>query len=333
MLRRLIGLASLVVVALGVAGHTHAQEHWKLGSIMRPPSFGAALDAEFRQAIGKASGGKLVVEHQFVANEQEMVQQVVRGRLHMGATSAFGAGVTIPDATVVSLPYVWSSEAQRRYVTDKYVFPQLKKMFAQKGLLLLAIHEAGYNGVFCKFACNTPASIKGVKARVSPAAASRIFWQSLGANGVSLPLSELWPGLEQNLVRAADLPFPFYSVTPGAQSAPHFVATHHLHHPWMYFANKRAWDRLSAGTRKAILAGLPDPNSVRDRWFEDEAKKLKAFAAKGGKVYLLSDAQRAEWQKLVEPTLLKWVKRLSPGSKKLFEEIQKGKREFAAMKK
>jgi TRAP-type C4-dicarboxylate transport system substrate-binding protein len=89
---------------------------------MQPPSFGATLDDDFLQAIAKASGGKLTAERQFVANEQEMVQQVVRGRLQMGATSAFGAGVTVPDATVVSLPYVWSSDAERRYVTDKFAF-------------------------------------------------------------------------------------------------------------------------------------------------------------------------------------------------------------------
>lgn len=332
MLRRWIGLAFLFAATHGLASHVSAQEQWKLGSLMQAPSFGALLDQEFLQAVNSAAGGKLVVEHQFVANEQEMVQQVVRGRLQMGATSAFGAGVTIPDATVVSLPYVWSSEAERRYVTDKFVFPVLKKLFAEKGLELLAIHEAGYNGVFCKFACDSTASIKGVKVRVSPAAASKIFWQSLGANGVSLPISELWPGLEQNLVLAADLPFPFYSVTPGAQSAPHFVMTQHLHHPWMYFANKAAWDALPEAARKSMVGGLPDPNSVRDRWFAEERKKLDAFSAKGGKVYVLSDAQRAEWQKLVEPALLEWVKGLSPAAKELFEQIQVGKKEFASKK-
>jgi TRAP-type C4-dicarboxylate transport system substrate-binding protein len=148
----------------------------------------------------------------------------------------------------------------------------------------LAIHEAGYNGVFCKIACNTPASIKGIKARVSPTAASRMFWQSLGANAVSLPINELWPGLEPNLVVAADLPFPFYSTTPGAQSAPHFVMTQHLHHPWMYFVNKAAWDALSEDVRKTVLAGLPESNAVRDRWFADERERVGAFVAKGGKI-------------------------------------------------
>jgi TRAP-type C4-dicarboxylate transport system substrate-binding protein len=101
----------------------------------------------------------------------------------------------------------------------------------------------------------------------------------------------------------------------------------------MYFANKAAWDALPQDVRKAVIAGLPDANAVRDRWFEDERKKVDAFAAKGGKIYLLSDAQRAEWQKLVEPALVDYVKGLSPGARDLFGEIQKGKKQFAEAKK
>jgi TRAP-type C4-dicarboxylate transport system substrate-binding protein len=323
-------IAVLAAVAFG--GPAAAQEQWKLGSVMQPPAFGASLDEALLATIAKSSGGKIVAERQFVGNEQEMVQQVTRGRLQMGATSAFGAGVAVPDGTAISLPYLWSSDAERRYVTDRHAFPVLKRLYAEKGLELLAIHEAGYNGVFCKMPCASPANIKGIKARVSPAPSSKMFWQSLGANGVQLPLSELWPGLEQNLVVAGDLPFPFYQTTPGAQSAPHFVVTQHLHHPWIYFVNRQAWEAIPQDVRAAIVKGLPDANDVRNRWFADEKSKIDAFAAKGGKIYLLTDAQRAEWQRLVEPGLPELLKTMGPGARELFDAIQKGKKEYAARK-
>ena len=325
-------LVLLAAAASWLCGQALAQEQWKLGTVMQPPAFGAVLDDEFMASIGKSSGGKISVERQFIGNEQEMVQQVVRGRLQMGVTSAVGAGVAVPDGTAMSLPYLWSSDAERTYVTDRHAFPILKKMFAEKGLELLAIHEAGYNGVFCKMPCASPANIKGIKARVSPAPSSKMFWQSLGANGVQLPLSELWPGLEQNLVAAGDLPFPFYQTTPAGQSAPHFVTTQHLHHPWLYFVNRAAWETIPQATRQAIVAGLPEANGVRSRWFADEKKKIEAFVAKGGRIYVLNDAQRAEWQKLVEPNLPELVKGMGPGARELFDAIQKGKKEFAARK-
>lgn len=329
--RRTVLLAAALAMGL-VSGVVSAEERWKLGSVMQPPALGATLDDEFGAALSAGSAGKVVIERQFVGNEQEMVQQVVRGRLQMGVTSAFGLGVAVPDGTVMSLPYIWSSDAERRFVTDNHALPVLKKLYAAKGLEILALHEAGYNGVFCKTDCSSPAAIKGMKARVSPNIAAKTFWGALGANGVQLPLSELWPGLEQNLVLAGDLPFPFYATTPGAQSAPNFVATQHLHHPWIYFANKATWDALPADTRKAMLAALPDANKVRDRWFADEDSKIGAFTAKGGKMIRLTDAQRAEWQKTVAPTLPPLIDSLGGGAKELYQAIEAGKAEFAKRK-
>lgn len=329
---------SVTALAVGVAISAFAiqtataQESWKLATVMQHPAFGATLDDEFAASITKSAGGKVVIEHQFVGNEQEMVSQVIRGRLEMGGTSAFGTSVAVPNATVMSVPNIWDSDAQRRFVTDKYAFPILAKQFEEKGLILLAVHEAGYNGVFCKMNCSDPASLKGQKARVSPAAASKMFWAALHANGVTLPISELWPGLEQNLVVAGDLPFAFYMTTPGAQSAPHFVITQHLHHPWLYFANKLAWEKIDSATRQKIVAGLPDSNSVRDRWFADEKAKMKDFLSKSGKVYELNDAQKAQWQGLVKPHVDAFVNKLGPSAMELYKAIEMGKEEFKKQK-
>lgn len=329
---------SVTALAVGVALSVFAiqtataQESWKLATLMQHPAFGATLDDEFAASITKSAGGKLVIERQFVGNEQEMVSQVVRGRLEMGGTSAFGSSVAVPNATVMSVPNIWDSDAQRRFVTDKYAFPVLAKQFDEKGLVLLAVHEAGYNGVFCKMNCSDPTSLKGQKARVSPAAASKMFWSALHTNGVTLPISELWPGLEQNLVVAGDLPFAFYMTTPGAQSAPHFVVTQHLHHPWLYFANKAAWEKIDSATRQKIVAGLPDSNAVRDRWFADEKAKMKDFLSKNGKVYELTGAQKAQWQGLVKPHVDAFVDKLGPGAMELYKAIEKGKEEFKKQK-
>ena len=42
-----------------------------------------------------------------------------------------------------------------------------------------------------------------------------------GGNGVQMPLTEFWPGLQSGLVVGGDLPFLFYVTTPAAQSAAH----------------------------------------------------------------------------------------------------------------
>lgn len=321
------------ILAAGLALPAAAQEPWKMASAAQPGSVLVTMIEEIIATTNANIDGKAVLERQFVGNEQEMWQQLIRGRLQMGASSPSGGAVSVPDGLVVSLPYLWSSDAERVYVTDKHALPLMRAMYAEKGVHLLLMADVGWNDVVCKTACLTPASVKGMKIRVAPTVASKMFWQALGANGVQLPLSEAWPGLEQNLVLGADLPFLYYITTPAAQSAPHYVHTRHLHHPAVFIANKTLWDKLPAETRAKIEKALPSPAKFRKMVDDDEKVKIEEFRKKGGFVHELNDAQRAEWRKLVEPALPELVKTMGPRAQELFEAIQKGKAEFAAMKK
>ncbi|QQS13306.1 MAG: TRAP transporter substrate-binding protein DctP [Rhodospirillales bacterium] len=317
----------------GLAAPAAAQEPWKLASAAQPGSVLLNILEEVIAVINDNAGGAVKVERQFVGNEQEMFQQLIRGRLQLGGSSPSGAAVAAPDGIVVSLPYLWSSDAERVYVTDKYAVPVMRSIYAEKGIHLILMADVGWNDVVCKTPCLTPASVKGMKARVAPTPASKLFWQSLGANGVQMPLTELWPGLEQNLVSAADLPFLFYITTPGAQSAPHYVHTRHLHHPAIIVANKALWDKLPAATREKIEKAMPSPAKFRKMVDDDEKVKIGEFRKKGGHVHELTDAQRAEWRKLVEPGLPDLVKSMGGRAQELFDAIQKGRKEFAALPK
>lgn len=324
-------IRALLAVAISLAaGNLSAQElSWKMGSAKVPPDIGAMLDDQVLASMKTASGGTLAVERQPLMNEQEMVQQVLRGRLQMGATSAFGIGAAIPDATVISLPYLWASDEQRHFVTREYAMPVLKKLFEEKGLVLLTVGETGYNGVFCKPKCTVPGDLKGRKARVSPNAVSKAFWDATGAIGVQLSVGDVWPSLEQNLIVAGDFPFAYYATTPGVQSAPVFVNTNHLHHPWLYFANKAEWEKLPADKREKILASFPKPENQSAQYFADLSRKMDETRSKGVTIVNPTPEQLAEWRKTIEPILPSLVANMSPGAQSLFAAINEGKAAFA----
>jgi TRAP-type transport system periplasmic protein len=307
-----------------------AQKTWKVGSAAQPGSVLIQFVDELAQKTAENSKGELKIERLFIGSEQESAQQVVRGRIEMGSISYTGLAGAVPEASVLNVPYLWASSAERDYVTDKFALPVMKKIFDAKGLVILGLGEVGWNDVVCKKACLTPDSVKGMKVRISPSAASKMFWTSLGANGVQMPLSELFPALQSGLVDAADLPFPYYVTTPAAQSAPHYVLTQHLHHGSVIVANKAAWDGLTAAQKQAVQAATPDVARMR-KAVDDEVKpKMEEFKKKGGFVHELTGAQRAEWRKLVAPNQEALIKDLGAGAPELWAAIQKGKAEYAA---
>jgi len=307
-----------------------AQQNWKIASAAQPGSVLIGYVDETVDKINKGSNGAIKSERLFIGSEQEIMTQLARGRIELGSVSYTGASVMIPEAALLNMPYLWRSNAERDYVTDNHALPVMKKLYEAKGLVILGIGEVGWNDVVCKKACLTPADVKGIKARISPAMSSKVFWNALGANGVQMPLSELFPALQSGLVDAADLPFLYYITTPAAQSAPHYVMTRHLHHGSTFMINKRVWDGLSAEQKDLVMKSRPEAARMRKEVEESERPKMAEFKAKGGFVHELTPEQRAEWAKLVEPHQEQMVKDIGGGSAELWAAIKKGKQEYAA---
>lgn len=332
-LRRLLTAASVSVLALGWSAPAAAQEVWKLGTAAQPGSVLYDIVMKFINDFNASSGPELKLEYQLMANEQEMHQQVVRGRIQAGASSFAGGSVLVPEGAVFNTPYLWRNDEERAWVTDNYGVPVAKKLYAEKGLELILVADVGWNDMVCKTACLTPESIKGQKMRVSPSQASRTVFKQLGANGVQMPLSEFWPGLQSGLVVGGDLPFLFYVTTPAAQSAPHYVMTRHYHHPSTFIVNKQLFDAMKPDLRAKLLKALPDANWARKQVLDTETPKMKEFVSKGGFVHALTDAQREAWAAVIRPGQAEMVQAIGGKAQEVMDALNTGKKAWADRKK
>jgi TRAP-type C4-dicarboxylate transport system substrate-binding protein len=327
-MRKLLLAAACAVAMAGATLEAAAKDSWKIGTAAQPGSVLYDIIAKFI-ADFNASQNDIALEFQFIGNEQEMFQQVIRGRIQMGASSFAGGAIAVPEGTVMNTPYLWKNDEERAWVTDNYAVPIAKKLYAEKGLELVSVADVGWNDVVCNFACITPESVKGQKMRVSPSPASRVFFQYLGVNGVQMPLSELWPGLQNGLVRGADLPFLFYVTTPAAQSAPHYVLTRHYHHPSVWVVNKGLFDGLKPDVRDKMMKTLPDANWARKQVSDTEGPRMREFVAKGGFVHELTAEQREAWAKVVRPGQPEMIAAIGGQAQQFFDAVMEGKKVWA----
>jgi TRAP-type C4-dicarboxylate transport system substrate-binding protein len=193
----------------------------------------------------------------------------------------------------------------------------------------MMVSDVGWNDMVCKWACLTPDSVKGRKMRVSPSPASKIVFEQLEANGVQMPLSEAWPGLQSGLVEGADLPFLFYVTTPAAQTAPHYVVTRHYHHPSTFIVNQALWNGLPPALRAKVEKAMPDPNWARKQVADTEGPKMKEFVAQGGFVHHLTDEQREAWATVIRPGQAKMVQAIGGQAQSLYDALMTGKKAWA----
>src|SRR5689334_17868024 len=97
---RMLGVTLFAIVMVN-ADLAIAKDVWKLATVRRAPDVVAEFDDEVAKSIGAATGGDVAVEIQVITNEQEMIQQVVRGRLEMGVTSPLGIAGLMPDIAIL----------------------------------------------------------------------------------------------------------------------------------------------------------------------------------------------------------------------------------------
>lgn len=324
---------AFALAAALVAPSTGAQQVWKIGTVVAPPSMLGVLVDEGAASIGRSTGGKITAERFQNPNEQEITQNVLRGRIEMGYISATGMAVAVPEMGVMNMPYLWRSEAERDFVTDKYALPILEQILLAKGLVLVKSGEAGWTNLFCRTPCTTPDKMKGMKMRVSPTAGAKLFGDRLGVNGVGMSLADFYPALQQGVVDAGDLTFGFYLIGPASKAAPHYVFTQHNHQPAYFVAHKATWDQVSADLQKAIVGGLPAVADSRRRVAADEEPKKALHKSRGGFVHELTDAERLNWARIVEPGLPALAESYGGRAKELFTAIQQGKQDFASGKR
>ena len=324
-----LGLAAIL---LG-SGPAAAQNAWKLGSAAQPGSPLILFGDHFISQVNKTSGSAIQMEHQFVASEQENINQVIRGRLQSAQLSYAGSAAVVPELAVFTVPYLWASEAERAWVMEKHGEAIAARLYAEKGVVMIGGYDIRYTGVVCKTDCRKPAALRGIKARVSPAPSSRVFWRQLGAAGAQMSLADLFPALQQGVVEAADLPFVYYVTTPAAQSNPVYVDTMHLHHHGAFIVNKAAFDRLSPAVQAALRAAPLPLQKTAEMNIAAEAELRAKFRANGGTFHEVSDADREEWRKLIVPAQLDVVKEIGGRAQEVWDALQKGKAEYAAQRR
>lgn len=323
----LLGAASALLLAFPVS----AEETLRIAGSLRPGSMMDGIIQTFITNFNAQSGDDYKIAYQMVGNDQEMTQQVIRGRLEIGTTGLAGAAVSIPAGAVLSMPYLWSSDAERRWVTDHYVRPVLEKIFDESGLVVIGLGDAGWSNIFCKTTCSTPDEIAGQRFRIPPAASARAFWEKVGVNGVQLSLPDFFTGIEQGMVEGGDLPLTFFVTTPAAEFAKTYVLNHQYHHEQIFFVNKRIYDGLPPEIQALLKSAMPSTDEMRRRQDEDEVAQTARFEAEGGHVVTLTPEQMKAWSDKVGDVHEDLLASLPPSARELYDAVQAGKAEYARL--
>lgn len=199
-------------------------------------SYQAGMEA-MKAKLEELSGGTMTLEihgnGELGGGEAELVEKMATGTVDIIVSAPnFIATSGVKEADLFSIPFLYTSLDQWKHV----VSGEVGQIIAQKIDAAGMFHTLGY------WSCGTrqyfgikpitqAADLKGVKIRLHDSATVRAVWSALGANPTTLAYNELYSGLQNHVIDAAEndlgniLLQKFYEAGPYVSLTNHDIAT------------------------------------------------------------------------------------------------------------
>jgi TRAP-type C4-dicarboxylate transport system substrate-binding protein len=146
------------------------------------------------------------------------------------------------------------------------------------------------------------------------------MFNSMGANAVPLPFSELFTALETRTVDGQENPVNTIQSSKFYEVQKYLSLTKHVYSPWIVLVSKKWWDGLSADEKKAL-----QETAIASRDFERKDSRAAALKAvdflkeKGMQVSVVSDAELARMREKAKPAFDKFA---AEGGTEVLNELQ-----------
>ncbi|WP_420333678.1 TRAP transporter substrate-binding protein [Roseibium sp.] len=293
-------LAAAIAVT-AVAAEARDLRGWNIHVEDYPVSHGME---EFMKEVSEKTGGELTgkVYHSGVLGSQpDAIEQTRLGVIDFGVFSLGPMGQVVPEANVVSLPFIFKSIPQMYELMDGEAGAALSKGLEAKGLVALGFYDAGARSFYTSVkAINEPADVGGMKIRVMNNDLFVGMVDSLGGNATPMAFAEVYQAIKTGVVDGAENNPPSYESTNHFEVAQYYSLTQHLIIPECLCMSKKTFDSLTPEQQAIVKeAGRNSTELQRKLWQEREAASM-AKVAEGG-VTVNEIADKAAFQEAMAP--------------------------------
>ena len=312
------------VAALSVLGSAAAAENWRGWNIHVDGYPNTVAMDKFAELLAEKTGGEITLQMFHggtLGNQPDAVEQVRAGALEVGNFNLGPIGPIVPEANVVSLPFIFKDVDHMFRVLGGDGGKAIADGMAAKGLTPVAWYDVGarsfYNGTR---AINSPADVEGMKVRVMNNDLFTGMISQLGGNPSPMAFAEVYQSLKTGVVDGAENNWPSYESTGHYEVAGYYSLSQHLIIPECICINTDAFNALSADMQaKVVEAALESAALQRELWTAREAASRAAVEKAG--VIVNEVADKAPFQDAMGPVYEAYLQ-ASPGLRPLVELIQ-----------
>lgn len=259
----------------------------------------------FAKRLAEATKGEYelkIFPNSVLGGHTQMNEQVRNGTLEMCKTGQ-GFPTTYDKALgIINLPYLYTTREKLYAALDGKLGDAYAKVAEKYGFITLGFYDSGIRSVYnVKGPFKTPEEFAAMKLkiRVQPDQIMIATFNLLGAQATPLEFAEVYNGLQQGVVDAAENSVPYFISMKHIEVAKYFTKTQHLLGIDPVFASAK-WFNAQPARIQTILRDVVREAVANERkiWLEAENKDYGRATQMGAKI---NDCDIPAFQRKVKP--------------------------------
>ena len=316
-------LVAIAALVMGVSVSVQAKEWrgWNIHVAGYPNT--VAMD-KFAELLSQKSGGRMTLKMYHagtLGSQPDAIEQVRLGGLEIANFSLGPIGPIVPEANVVSLPFIFKDTDHVWRVLEGKAGDMINAGLAKKGLISLAWYDGGARSFYnSKKPIKAPADVVGMKIRVMNNDLYSGMISALGGNPSPMAFSEVYQSLKTGVVDGAENNWPSYESTGHYEVAKYYSISQHLIIPETLCINADVYHKLSAEDQKILKEAAQESALLQRKLWKERSKASETKVTAGGAV-INAIPDKSAFQAAMKPVYAKFLAD-NPNLKALVEMIQ-----------
>jgi tripartite ATP-independent transporter DctP family solute receptor len=316
--------AAIAAAAMVFAASAGAQEvkHYRFAHDQQLNSgYSIAYDI-FSAQLKELSKGTMLVDQYpgaQLGQESQILQLVRSGDIDFAIVSSANTSTISPQAGVMSLHFLFRSDEHNiKALGDPKVFEAIRDMIDDtvQGIHAIALATQGFRHMYGKKEVHKVDDLKGYKVRVQATATEDTMFAAYGAQTVHMPFGSVYTSLQTGVMDFGENAVNVYLINKHYEAAPVLSMTEHEANNAIMWISDKIWQSLSADQKQWVTSAARDV-SVQEpkRAFELERSAAAKLEKMGVKI--VTDVDKAGFQKIADPYLDKLANDLGPHADKI----------------
>src|SRR5581483_250383 len=321
-LNRILG--AVLAAAIFTAASASAQEvkHYRF-AYDQPKTTGYGILGDiFADKLKELSKGTMLIDQYpgaQLGQEPQVLQLVKAGDVEFCISSSANAATLSPQASVMSLHFLFRSEAHLiKTIADPEVSKAVKAMIAEtvQGARVIGLATLGLRHMYARREIKKIDDIKGLKVRVQATPTEDTMFPAYDAQTVHMPFGSVYTSLQTGVVDVAENGINVYLANKHYEVAPVLSLTGHEANNSLLWISDKLWNSLTPEQQGWVQAAADEVNRTQPaKAFELEhqsAEKLKSIGVK-----VVTDVDKSGFTAIADPYLDKLAHELGPHAEKI----------------